>query len=93
MTSDVSGYKKNKQKNIQSSASLNYDFGTITPVLKGLSAKALFSYDYRLDNNESYRKEYYQYAYDDLTDTYTQKCTTTVLRATSFEKCTINNRL
>ena len=73
MTSDVSGYKKNKQKNIQSSASLNYDFGTITPVLKGLSAKALFSYDYRLDNNESYRKEYYQYAYDDLTDTYTQK--------------------
>ena len=73
MTSDVSGYKKNKQKNIQSSASLNYDFGTITPVLKGLSAKALFSYDYRLGNNESYRKEYYQYAYDDLTDTYTQK--------------------
>lgn len=38
-----------------------------------MSAKALFSYDYRLDNNESYRKEYYQYAYDDLTDTYTQK--------------------
>lgn len=93
MTSDVSGYKKNKQKNIQSSASLNYDFGTITPVLKGLSAKALFSYDYRLDNNESYRKEYYQYAYDDLTDTYTQKLYNNSSPSNLLRKCTINNRL
>ena len=73
MTSDVSGYKKDRQKNFQSSASLNYDLGAITPILKGLSAKALFSYDYRMDNNESYRKEYYQYAYDELSDTYIQK--------------------
>jgi TonB-linked SusC/RagA family outer membrane protein len=63
MTSDVSGYRQYNQKYIQSSAALNYDFGTITPFLKGLSAKGLFSYDYRMDDNKAFRKEYYQYAY------------------------------
>jgi TonB-linked SusC/RagA family outer membrane protein len=63
MTSDVSGYRQYNQKYIQSSAALNYDFGTITSIFQGLSAKALFSYDYRMDNNKLYRKEYYQYAY------------------------------
>ena len=27
----------------------------------------MFSYDYRADNNETFRKEYYQYAYDEQT--------------------------
>jgi TonB-linked SusC/RagA family outer membrane protein len=63
MTSDMSGYRQYNQKYIQSSAALNYDFGTITPLLQGLSAKALFSYDYRMDDNKAFRKEYYQYAY------------------------------
>ncbi|MDR1502903.1 MAG: TonB-dependent receptor [Prevotella sp.] len=72
MSSDVSGYRKYQQKYFQSSASLNYDLGVITPVLKGLSAKALVSYDYRTDNNTAYRKEYYQYAYNELTDSYDQ---------------------
>jgi TonB-linked SusC/RagA family outer membrane protein len=63
MDADVSGYRQYNQKYIQSSASLNYDFGAIAPFLKGLSAKALFSYDYRMDNNKAFRKEYYQYAY------------------------------
>jgi hypothetical protein len=52
MTADVSGYKKYKQKYFQSSATLTADFGEYTPVLKGLTAKAMFSYDYRADNNE-----------------------------------------
>lgn len=69
----ISGYRKYKQKRFQSSASLNYDLGVISPVLKGLSAKALFSYDYRMDNNSSYRREYYQYAYNSLTDSYDKK--------------------
>lgn len=73
MTSDVSGYRKNQQKYFQSSLSLEYDFGTIAPVLQGLTAKALYSYDYRVDNNTTYRKEYYQYAYDELTDSYISK--------------------
>ncbi len=73
MTADVSGYRKYEQKSLQSSATLNYDFGTAVPALKGLSAKALFSYDYRMDNNKIYRKEYYQYAYNKVSDSYIQK--------------------
>jgi TonB-linked SusC/RagA family outer membrane protein len=73
MSSDISGYRKYEQKYFQSSASLNYDFGTMSSYLKGLSAKALFSFDYRKDDNTIYRKEYYQYAYNPLTQTYDQK--------------------
>ncbi|MEG2060255.1 MAG: TonB-dependent receptor [Alistipes sp.] len=73
MTSDISGHRKYKQKRFQSSASLNFDFGTLTPVLEGLSAKGLVSFDYRMDNNEIFRKEYYQYAYNELTGGYDQK--------------------
>ena len=73
MTSDISGYRKYKQKYFQSSAVLNYDLGTLTDALKGLSAKAMVSYDYRMDDNTIYRKEYYQYAYNPLTDSYDSK--------------------
>jgi TonB-linked SusC/RagA family outer membrane protein len=66
MTSDLSGYRQYNQKYIQSSAALNYDFGAITPILQGLSAKALFSFDYRMDNNKFYRKEYSLYSYATL---------------------------
>ena len=82
MTADISGYKKYKQKYFQSSATLTADFGEYTPVLKGLTAKAMFSYDYRADNNEAFRKEYYQYAYDEQTGTYKQKSITKVRPAT-----------
>lgn len=73
MTSDVSGYRKFNQKAFQSSASLDYDFGTVLPALKGLSAKAMISYDYRNNDNNIFRREYYQYAYDATTDTYLSK--------------------
>ncbi len=73
MTSAISGYKKYKQKQLQTSATLSYDLGTLWSVLKGLSMKAMLSYDYRQNNNSLYRKAYYQYAYDPTTDTYTQK--------------------
>lgn len=73
MTSDISGYKKYKQKYFESSATLNFDFGEYVPALKGLTARAMVSYDYRMDNNEAYRKEYYQYRYNSLTDSYDQK--------------------
>lgn len=73
MTSDISGYKIYNKKQFQSSASLNYDFGSITPALKGLSAKAMFSFDYRMHDNDIFRKEYYQYSYNESTDEYTQK--------------------
>lgn len=73
MTSDISGYRKYEQKYFQSSAAINYDFGTLSSFLKGLSAKVLINFDYRMDNNSIFRKEYYQYAYNSITDTYTQK--------------------
>lgn len=73
MTSDISGYRRYSKKNFQSSASINYDLGVLAPVLKGLSAKLLFSYDYNLFNNTIYRKEYYQYAYNNQTDSYNKK--------------------
>ena len=71
--SDVSGYRKYKQKYLESSASLNYDFGTILPSLQGLSIKGLFGYDYRMDNNESFRREYYQYAFNEAINSYDRR--------------------
>lgn len=73
MTADISGYRKYQQKKLTSSASLEYDFGTIADALKGLSVKGMFSYDYRHDDNESFRKEYSLYAYDSVKDIYNVK--------------------
>jgi len=73
MTSSISGHRKYKQKYFQSSATVTVDLGEYTDILKGLQGKAMISYDYRADNNESYRKEYYQYAYDEKTGNYVQK--------------------
>jgi TonB-linked SusC/RagA family outer membrane protein len=73
MTSSISGYRKYEQKNLQTSTGLTYDLGSIVSSLKGLSVKTLFSFDYRLDDNASFRKEYSQYAYDPATGTYKQK--------------------
>jgi len=73
MTSDISGYRKHGQKVFQSSAGLNYNFGTLNDALTGLSAKAMVSYDYRMDDNNINRREYYQYAYNQLTGSYDAK--------------------
>ena len=72
MTSDVSGYRQYKKKQLQASGALNFDFGEHVDALKGLSAKALYSYDFRYDNNETFRKEYYLYM-NNGDGTYTQK--------------------
>ncbi len=73
MTSDISGYGKYRQKYFQSSGTLTFDFGEYFSVLQGLKLRGMFSYDYREDNNESYRKEYSLYAYDEANDSYIQK--------------------
>lgn len=59
--SDVSGYRRYNQRYFQSSASLTFDLGTLSPALEGLTAKGLLSYDYRNDENTAFRREYYQY--------------------------------
>ena len=71
MTADISGYRRYKQSQVLTSGIFEYDFGTLTNVLKGLKAKVM--YDYHLNNNTIYRKQYYQYAYDPATQTYKQK--------------------
>ena len=73
MTADVSGYRKYRQKYFQSSAELKYDLGTILPALKGLTVKAMIGYDYRMDNNTTFRKEYSLYAYNANTGAYEQR--------------------
>lgn len=73
MTSDISGYRKYKKSQLLTSANLSYDFGTLWKPLQGLTAKAMISYDYNANDNEIFRKAYYQYAYDPLTDSYNQK--------------------
>ena len=70
MSSDISGYRKYRQKSFNGSASLEYDFGTVSKALEGLSVSGLISYDFRYDDNEAYRKEYSLYAYDSTTDSY-----------------------
>lgn len=71
--SDISGYRTYKKKTLQSSAVLNFDLGTLSESLAGLSARALLSYDYRTDNNSLFRKEYFQYALDPVSNSYRQK--------------------
>jgi TonB-linked SusC/RagA family outer membrane protein len=73
MTSDISGYHSYAQKYLQSSATLTYDFGTVSSALQGLTAKALISYDYRNDDNKHFRREYYQYSYNPVTGSYDAK--------------------
>lgn len=73
MISDISGYRIYKKRQLLTSATLEYDFGTLYNVLKGLKAKAMLSYDLHQNNNTLFRKEYYQYAYDPQTQTYIQK--------------------
>ena len=73
MTRSVSGYKDYRQKQFQSSVSLQYDFGTLTDVLKGLSLKGMASYDFRYDDNEFFRKSYNLYAKDELSEEYIAK--------------------
>lgn len=71
--SDISGYRRNDRKNMTLTTSFDYDFGALSDALQGLHAKGMFSYDYLFAQNETYRKEYYQYAFDENTGTYNQK--------------------
>ncbi len=67
MDKDIVGYREFKKKWIQTSASLRYDI----PTVEGLYLKGLFSYDYNVENNNIFQREYKQYRYDEASDTYT----------------------
>jgi TonB-linked SusC/RagA family outer membrane protein len=63
---DLSGYVKNKKNLFQSNMQFDYN----VPFVKGLTASAMFSYDKVYDDNSNFKKEYSEYRYNPVTDTY-----------------------
>ena len=57
INSDLTGYRREKRYNFNGALSLTYDI----PGVKGLSAKAFYSYDYYTTNNTSYKRAYKLY--------------------------------
>lgn len=64
--SDKVGSKTFERKNFTGQMNLQYDI----PGIKGLSAKALYSVDYTVDDNREQRREYTLYTYKADDDTY-----------------------
>lgn len=79
-TSDIAGFQVFNNKWFQSSAALNYN----VPFIKGLTARAVYSFDYTLNNNKFFNKTYSTYTYNPATNTYnvsgTQQSPSTVRR-------------
>ncbi|MEN0053615.1 MAG: TonB-dependent receptor [Mucilaginibacter sp.] len=65
-SSDVNGYQILNNKYFQSSASLTYNI----PGVKGLSAKALYSYDVNITDNKKYMEAFNLYSYNATTNAY-----------------------
>lgn len=63
---ELTGYKNDKKKIFQSSIDLVYD----VPYIKGLTAKALFSFDTTMDDNHTFTKSYKLYNYDPIGENY-----------------------
>lgn len=57
INSDLTGYRREKHNNFNGSLTLTYDI----PGVKGLNAKAFYSYDYYATNNTEYKRSYYLY--------------------------------
>jgi TonB-linked SusC/RagA family outer membrane protein len=64
--SDISGYRKDNNKFLQSQFSLEYT----VPYVEGLAAKGMFSYDTRINTNTNYKKSYNVYDYNAATGSY-----------------------
>ncbi len=79
-TSEVAGFQVFNNKWFQSSAALNYT----VPFVRGLSVRALYSFDYTLNNNKIFNKTYNTYTYNPATNVYavtgTQQSPSTVRR-------------
>lgn len=66
MDADVFGHRLGKKDFIQTNTKISYDF----PFIKGLKLESLFSYDKKTENNESYRRQYNEYVYQESTEAY-----------------------
>lgn len=67
--SDHAGYKIAQKKNFQGQMNLSYDIKEVP----GLTARAMYSYDYFIEDNKEYRKEYKLYNYNADKDMYEPK--------------------
>jgi TonB-linked SusC/RagA family outer membrane protein len=88
MDADLIGFRKYNKKWFQSAASLKYDI----PGVKGLSAKALFNYDYYVSSTNLFNKEYNEYRYDEASQTYqkfTRQSPSTIRRESYFRTQTL----
>lgn len=63
---DNVGYDRRDRREFNGSITLNWEI----PWLKGLAAKALFSYDYNNLYSRKWYKEYYEYQYNQANETY-----------------------
>ncbi|MDR1370159.1 MAG: TonB-dependent receptor [Dysgonamonadaceae bacterium] len=63
---DVSGEVSDKKNIFQSNMQLDYT----VPFIKGLTATAMFSYDKTYNDNSNFRKEYAEYRYNAVTESY-----------------------
>lgn len=66
INADKTGYNQSNNKWLQSSFALIYD----VPNVKGLNAKAMYSYDYKNSDGKQYTKAVYQYTYDPENNAY-----------------------
>lgn len=65
---ELSGFYNNKKNILQSNFQLDYDIP-----ITGLTSTFLFSFDKTWDDNTNYKKEYAEYRYDAITDTYAER--------------------
>lgn len=92
-SSDIIGYDRNNEKLFQSTANLIWDI----PWLKGLQAKASYSYDYAFWENKSLQKSYLLYQYELGDDAYVPAMhgntvapgSSTITRSTKFSANTL----
>lgn len=65
-SSELTGYRNFNNKWFQSSLTMDY----AVPNVEGLSAKAMFSYDFQISDNKLFQRSYNQFKYDDAAETY-----------------------
>ncbi|MDR1863939.1 MAG: TonB-dependent receptor [Bacteroidales bacterium] len=63
---ELAGYVRDKKNLFQSNMHLDYT----VPFIKGLTASALFSYDKTYNDNSNFKREYNEYRYNAVTETY-----------------------
>lgn len=65
--SDITGYRKNINRVFNGQFAISYDI----PGIEGLTAKAMYNYDFKYADQTDYKKLYYLYDYNPETEQYT----------------------